>query len=102
MPVTLYYDPMLAKLIVWAETRYDAITAMLAALREYHVAGICTTIPFCIHVLESAPFREGHFSTSYVREHWSNVEQSLPDELLQLAVAAAVRADARIRARYEI
>lgn len=99
MPVTLYYDPMLAKLIVWGETRTEAMDRMLAALANYHIAGISTTIPFCAHVLRSNEFRGGDFSTSYVRQHWNDPVQELPPALLDLAIAAAVRTDERIRAR---
>lgn len=102
MPVTLYYDPMLAKLITWAPTREEAIASMLAALDRYHIAGISTTIPFCSHVLRSDAFRSGDFSTSYVREHWSEPEQKLPEEIIELAVAAAIKADRRIADQYEI
>ncbi len=99
MQVTLYYDPMLSKLITWGATRDEAIQRMIEALGEYHIAGISTTIPFCLHVLGSREFREGTFSTAYVREHWAEPVQSLPDDLLELAVAAAVRTDERIRSR---
>ncbi len=99
MAVTLYYDPMVAKLITWGETRQEAIDRMLEALSEYHIAGISTTIPFCVHVLESPEFREGNFSTAYVRQHWVEPRQELSGELLELAVAAALRTDERIRTR---
>lgn len=101
MPVTLYYDPMMAKLIVWGETRQKAIDRTLEALGEYHIAGISTTIPFCAHVLRGREFREGRFSTSYVREHWNDPVQKLSPELLDLAAAAAVRTDERIREKIQ-
>ncbi|MBS1912545.1 MAG: acetyl-CoA carboxylase biotin carboxylase subunit [Bacteroidetes bacterium] len=99
MPVTLYYDPMLAKLITWGATREEAMDLMVRALEEYHIAGISTTIPFCAHVLRSGAFRSGDFSTNFVHEHWVDVEQTLPQAFRDLAVAAAIRADARLRAR---
>ncbi len=99
MQVTLYYDPMVAKLIVWAPTRSEAIDAMLAALDGYHIAGISTTIPFCSFVLASRSFRDGHFSTNYVREHWTDPKPELSGELLELAAAAAIRAHGRIEER---
>jgi acetyl/propionyl-CoA carboxylase alpha subunit len=102
MPVSLYYDPMVAKLITWGPTRDAAIGAMLDALGRYHIAGISTTIPFCRFVLASAPFVEGNFSTSFVRDYWTGMEQQLPEELMQLAVAAAVRANERIEERFKL
>ena len=99
MQVTLYYDPMVSKLIVWGPTREDAIKGTLAALERYHIAGISTTIPFCSYVLKSEAFRSGRFSTNFVKEHWVEPRQEIPAELLDLAAAAAVRAHARIEAR---
>ncbi len=99
MPVTLYYDPMLAKLIAWGPTRQEAIDTMLDALGRYHIAGISTTIPFCKRVLESEEFRSGNFSTSYVRDHWDGNEPGISNDTLRLAMAAALRADNRIRRR---
>ncbi len=100
MPVTLYYDPMVAKLITWGETRQAAIEAMLAALDQYHIAGISTTIPFCKHVLTTPSFVEGDFSTNFVNEHWKGVTQQLDPELLRFAAAAAVRATDRLEERF--
>lgn len=68
--VTVHYDPMVAKLVVWGETRQQAIDKTIAALDEYHIAGFRTTIPFCRIVVDSEPFRSGNYSTSYVAEHW--------------------------------
>lgn len=99
MPVTLYYDPMLAKLVAWGRTRAEAIARMLGALERYHIAGISTTIPFCASVLRNPAFVDGRFSTGFVNEHWKDARQTLPPDLLELAVAAAVRADVRLRER---
>ncbi len=96
MQVTLYYDPMLAKLITWGETREEAIATMLEALDRYHVAGVSTTIPFCRFVLHSDAFRSGDFSTGFVGEYWRGVEQQLDPELIRLAIAAGIGADERI------
>ncbi|MEO5929688.1 MAG: biotin carboxylase N-terminal domain-containing protein [Candidatus Kapaibacterium sp.] len=101
LPVTLYYDPMLAKLIVWGENREEAAERMLKALNDYHVAGISTTIPFCDFVLRHPAFRSGDFSTSFVREYWNDPSPELPRELLELAIAAAVGTQRRIDERFE-
>jgi acetyl/propionyl-CoA carboxylase alpha subunit len=99
MDVTPYYDPMVAKLIVWGESREEAIQRMLFALEEYHLAGISTTIPFCKFVLTNSHFVEGDFSTSFVSLYWNGVKQNLDPELLHLAAAAAVRAGERVEER---
>lgn len=69
---SVHYDSMLAKLIVRGDTREEAINRTIAALDDYHLAGVNTTIPFCRIVLDSKPFRTGNYSTFYVNEHWTN------------------------------
>jgi len=61
-----YYDSMLAKLIVHASTRDEAIVRMRRALEEFFVEGVPTTIPFHLRVMNDPVFRQGEFDTSYV------------------------------------
>lgn len=68
--VTVHYDPMVAKLIVWAPDRSSCIERTIDAVDDYHLAGFKTTLPFCRLVLDSAPFRTGDYSTFFVKEHW--------------------------------
>ncbi len=102
LPVTLYYDPMLAKLIVHGVDRPDAIEKMLAALDGYHIAGICTTIPFCKFVLKNERFRNGDFSTAFVASEWRAHPQELSPEDQAFAIAAATRTHEEIEARLRI
>lgn len=99
MQVSLYYDPMLSKLIVWGETRIEAIEAMTSALRDYHIAGVCTTIPFCRFVMEDQIFRDGAYSTAFVDERWRRRIRSIPEHVSRLALAAVVRSHASIEQR---
>lgn len=99
MPVTLYYDPMLAKVITWGETRDTAIRTMLDALDGCHIAGISTTIPFCRFVLRHPAFVSGEYSTGFVNEHWSDAQPSIEPDFQQLAAAAAIRTTERIDER---
>jgi acetyl-CoA carboxylase biotin carboxylase subunit len=64
--VSLFYDPLLAKLVVWGETRAEAILRMRRALDEYRVGGIHTTIPFHQQVMDLPRFQGGQFDTSFV------------------------------------
>ena len=64
--VPIDYDPMLSKLIVWADTREHAIERMLRALGEYHVGGIRTNIPLFEVILKDPAFREGALHTGYL------------------------------------
>ncbi|MDE3195829.1 MAG: acetyl-CoA carboxylase biotin carboxylase subunit, partial [Acidobacteriota bacterium] len=64
--VPIEYDPMLAKLIVWAGTREYAIERMLRALGEYHVGGIRSNIPLFRASLNDTAFRAGELHTGYL------------------------------------
>lgn len=64
--VSIYYDPMIAKLIVWAPGRAHAILRMRRALREYRIAGIQTNIPFHLRVMQSLDFQRGRLDTKFV------------------------------------
>src|SRR3569623_2014959 len=64
--VPLEYDPMLAKLIVWAGTREHAMERMRRALSEYQVGGIRTNIPLFDVILREPAFRAGDLHTGYL------------------------------------
>ena len=99
MEVSLYYDPMIGKLITYGETREEAIERMLKGLEEYHIAGVKTTIPFCKSVLRNSDFVSGDFSTGYVAKHWSDPSPEFPDDFLDRAVEAAVRTRSSLQHR---
>jgi acetyl-CoA carboxylase biotin carboxylase subunit len=62
-----FYDALLAKLIVWAPTRPEAIAKAARALQEFELDGLKTTIPFHQQVLANAYFRRGEIATNFVR-----------------------------------
>ncbi len=64
--VPLEYDPMLSKLIVWADTREHAIERMLRALGEYYVGGVKSNIPLFQTILHDPAFRAGELHTGYL------------------------------------
>ena len=68
--VSVYYDPMIAKLIAWAPTRNEAIRRMVRALREYEISGVTTNIGLCQFVLEHPRFREGNFDTHFLQDEY--------------------------------
>ena len=61
-----YYDSLIAKLIVFAQTREGAMNKMASALEEFTIGGIKTTIPFHRQVMQDAKFRSGVFDTSFL------------------------------------
>jgi acetyl-CoA carboxylase biotin carboxylase subunit len=69
--ITPFYDPMIAKLIVWGETRAQAILRMRRALEEYRIVGVRTNIPFHQTMMDSHRFMGGQFDTRFVEERFS-------------------------------
>ena len=70
--VPIYYDPLLAKLCVWAETRESAINRLTRVLNEYTVEGIRTTVPFFRAVMRNEEFRRGEFDTGFIDRFWAS------------------------------
>ena len=68
LDVTIFYDPMISKLVAWAEDRPAAVARMRRALGEYLVGGIRTTIPFFTWLLAQPDFIGGRFHTTYLDE----------------------------------
>jgi acetyl-CoA carboxylase, biotin carboxylase subunit len=89
--VPMEYDPLLAKLAVWAPTRAEAIARMIRALREYDVGGIRTNIGFFRQLLEDPEFRAGNLHTGFIEEFFARTPaREAPPELAVVAALAAV------------
>ncbi|WP_338645530.1 acetyl-CoA carboxylase biotin carboxylase subunit [Flavobacterium sp. KS-LB2] len=87
MDIPIYYDPMLAKLITYGETREEAIQIMIKAIEDYHIEGVQTTLPFGKFVFEHEAFRSGKFDTHFVKNYYNaNV---LKNQIAQEAEIAA-------------
>ncbi|MFZ5570026.1 MAG: acetyl-CoA carboxylase biotin carboxylase subunit [Thermodesulfobacteriota bacterium] len=74
--VPVEYDPILSKLVVWAEDRNLAISRMRSALSQYIILGIKTPIAFLMDVLDSKPFRQGRTFTDFIPAHFADWRQS--------------------------
>ena len=88
MDIPIYYDPMLAKLITYGETREEAIQIMIKAIEDYHVEGVQTTLPFGKFVFEHEAFRSGKFDTHFVKNYYS--AEMLKNQIAQEAEIAAL------------
>ena len=86
--ISVHYDPMIAKLLVWGEDRPTAITRMKRALTEYRIGGVCTTIPFCLTVMDNEEFIKGDYNTGFVAKHFTEFPKP-PEDVLKAALAAA-------------
>ena len=93
--VTFDYDPMVAKLVVWGETRAEAILRMRRALNEYRISGIKTSIPFHQEMMDSTEFIWGTFDTGFLdrRRLRRSAERSKEHEKIAAVAAALIAHD---------
>ena len=100
--IPMFYDSMIAKLIVHGKDRHEAIAKMREALNGFVIRGISSNIPFQAALLAHPQFVSGQFNTGFIAEHYSkgfraeDVPHDDPDFLL--ALAAFVRRKSRERA----
>jgi len=87
--ITPYYDPMIAKLVVWGETRGQAILRMRRALEEYRIVGVRTNIPFHQTMMDSHRFMGGQYDTRFVEERFEMPEPEDERETHHPEIAAA-------------
>jgi acetyl-CoA carboxylase biotin carboxylase subunit len=95
--VTPYYDSMLAKLIVLAESRGEAILRMRRALEEFRITGVTTTLPLHLQLMNSTRFQAGQFDTTFLERTFKLNQTPDPELLKTAAVAATVAAHQRNR-----
>ncbi len=92
--ISMFYDPMVAKLCTWAPTRARAIDAMSDALDEFVVDGIEHNIPFLSALMQHPRWREGRLSTGFIAEEYPDgfapTEPTEEDKAVLAAVATAV------------
>ncbi len=69
--ITPYYDSLISKLVVWGDTRGEAILRMRRALEEYKIMGVRTNIPFHQRLMDSHRFMGGQYDTRFVEERFS-------------------------------
>ena len=93
--ISLYYDPMLAKLIVWAPTRDAAIARMHRALLELTIEGVDTSRDFHLRVMEDADFRAGAIEIQWLERRLAELTNVAPppDAVVRAAIAAVLLAE---------
>lgn len=72
MDIPIYYDPMIAKLVVWGETREKAIRRTIQAIDDYQISGLKTTLDFGKYVMKHEAFISGHFDTNFVKHYFQD------------------------------
>ncbi|MBL8316098.1 MAG: acetyl-CoA carboxylase biotin carboxylase subunit, partial [Rubrivivax sp.] len=100
--IPMFYDSMIAKLIVHGRDRAEAIARMREALNGFVIRGISSNIPFQAALLAHPKFVAGDFNTGFIAEHYgkgfSSADVPHDDPLFLVALAAFVRRKARERA----
>lgn len=87
--ISMYYDPMVSKLIVWGKTRNEALRRMDRALNEYLIQGIITNIPACIHIIRHPLFIDGTYTTHFIENDFDAEKLRTPEDNEHMAVAIA-------------
>jgi len=89
--ISMYYDPMIAKLCTWAPTRAEAIEEMRIALDTFEVEGIGHNLPFCSAVMDHPKFTSGEMTTAFIEEEFPDGFEgvTLSQDMLKRVAAAA-------------
>ena len=93
--ISLYYDPMLAKLIVWAATRAEAVERMHRALLELTIEGVDTSRDFHLRVMEDTDFRAGAIEIQWLERRLADLTNRPPpsEGVVRAAIAAVLLAE---------
>jgi 3-methylcrotonyl-CoA carboxylase alpha subunit len=86
--ISVHYDPLIAKVIVWAPDRNTAISRLRGALAEYQVAGVTTNISFLAAVAAHPDYQAGHFDTGFLERHAAELLPSAPVVSREILAAA--------------
>jgi len=98
--ISMFYDPMIAKLATWGPTRAQAVETMAGALEDLHIEGLGHNSPFLSAVMDQPRFQEGRLSTGYIAEEFPDGFHGLPPSPRQLDLMAATAcAMQRVQAR---
>ena len=89
--ISMFYDPMIAKLNTWAPTRLGAVEGMARALEDTHLQGVGHNVPFLAAVMDQDRFKSGQLSTSYIKDEFPDgFKGATPDRRrIDILIAAA-------------
>ena len=86
--VSVFYDPMLMKLISWAKNRHQCIGQLAIAISELEIAGVRTNRDFLQNLISHPTFQDGGLATDYLDDHLGEILKPLDDENLHIAICA--------------
>ncbi len=97
MTIPVQYDPLLAKLIVYAETRELAMDKMVRAIADYEITGVATTLGFGAFVMKHEAFRSGNFNTRFIENYFKPeyLQQQADEDVEKVVAALAVTLSAQ-------
>jgi propionyl-CoA carboxylase alpha chain len=90
--ISMFYDPMIAKLCAWGPTRDAAVDGMARALEDTHIHGVGHNIPFLAAVMDQPRFRSGNISTSYIKDEFPDGFHGLAPDRRQTDILIATAA----------
>uniref|UniRef100_A0A915C9T6 Methylcrotonoyl-CoA carboxylase subunit alpha, mitochondrial n=1 Tax=Parascaris univalens TaxID=6257 RepID=A0A915C9T6_PARUN len=89
--VSIHYDPMIAKVIVWGEDREKAIAKMSRALQQTHIGGLSTNVSFVRNVLAHEEFIKGNVYTEFIADHESDLFDNKESSILDICESVVAR-----------
>src|SRR5262249_47633694 len=87
--VTPYYDPLLAKLVVWGENRGAVLVRMQQALREFEIGGVTSNLAFLRHLMQHPQVENGEVDTGFIERELAALAAAAPFRALDMAAACA-------------
>ncbi len=100
--ISMYYDPMIAKLVTWGPTRDEAIHAMRDAIDRYYIRGVDSNLPFVSAIMAHPRFQRGELTTNFIAEEYpdgfSPADIDIGDPELPAAVMACIHHRLMMRA----
>jgi propionyl-CoA carboxylase alpha chain len=88
--ISMFYDPMIAKLITWAPTRETAIDAQVDALDQFVIDGICDNVDFLSAIMQHPRFRKGDLATDFIADEWPEGFAGAPADTQLIADLAVI------------
>jgi acetyl-CoA carboxylase biotin carboxylase subunit len=89
--ISIYYDPMISKLITWGNTRKEALNKMYRALSEYYISGVTTNLDFLKIIIRHQDFISGNYDINFIENNLSTLMKSdLTSDLDETESAAAI------------
>ncbi|CAH1986242.1 unnamed protein product [Acanthoscelides obtectus] len=92
--VSVYYDPMIAKLVVWGKDRFEALSKLKRSLLDYNIAGLDTNVDFMISLAAHPEFVKGNVHTNFINDHGDSLLSTHPPtetQIGQTALALALK-----------